>query len=152
MCNFHYLSYARSRETAFPADDVGCLPSACVWESRKKQRLFIGAKEAKFPYFTKGKPVSSWLVHPLTFFITNMFCFVLSPRSSLIMQRHPPEGLLLMTVRWSERDVFIMFEICIFFLQKCMDSQREAFIHPPELCEACFFMDSHTLFYVFWTV
>ncbi len=24
--------------------------------------LFTGAKEAKFPYFSKGKPVSSWLI------------------------------------------------------------------------------------------
>ncbi len=33
-----------------------------------------------------------------------------------------------------------------------MDSLQEAFIHPPEPCEARFFMDSRTLFYVFWTV
>ncbi len=31
-----------------------------------------------------------------------------------------------------------------------MDSLQEAFIHPPELCEARFIMDA--LFDVFWTV
>ncbi len=35
-----------------------------------------------------------------------------------------------------------------FFLQKRMDSLQEAFIHPPEPCEAHFIMDSCTLFYV----
>ncbi len=45
-----------------------------------------------------------------------------------------------------------MFEIWIFFLQKRMDSQQEAFIYPPEPCEAHFFMDSRTLFNMFWTV
>ncbi len=33
-----------------------------------------------------------------------------------------------------------------------MDSLQEAFIHPPEPCEARFIMDAHTLFHVFWTV
>ncbi len=32
-----------------------------------------------------------------------------------------------------------------------MDSLQEAFIHPPEPCEACF-MDAHTLFDYSWTV
>ncbi len=27
----------------------------------------------------------------------------------------------------------------------------EAFIHPPEPCEACFIMDTQALFYFFWT-
>ncbi len=35
--------------------------------------------------------------------------------------------------------MFITFEIWIFFLQKRMDSQQEAFIHPPEPCETRFF-------------
>ncbi len=48
--------------------------------------------------------------------------------------------------------MFITFEIWIFFLQKHMDLLQEPFIHPPELCEACFIMDARTLFYVFWTV
>ncbi len=38
------------------------------------------------------------------------------------------------------------------FLTKRMDSLQEAFIHPPEPCEACFIMDAHTLYCVFWTV
>ncbi len=50
------------------------------------------------------------------------------------------------------KKVFIMFEIWIFILQKCMDSLQEAFIHSPEPCEACFITDVHTLFHVFWTV
>ncbi len=33
-----------------------------------------------------------------------------------------------------------------------MDSLQEAFIHPPEPCEAHFIMDVHALFDVFWTV
>ncbi len=37
-------------------------------------------------------------------------------------------------------------------LQKRMDSQQEAFIHPPEPCKACFIMDAHALFDVLWTV
>ncbi len=61
-----------------------------------------------------------------------MFCFVLSPRLSLTTQ-----------------DVFVTFEIWI--LQKRMDSQQEAFIHPPEPCEVSFLMDLRTLFYVIWT-
>ncbi len=51
--------------------------------------LFTGAKEAKFPYFTKGKPVSSWLIskssyillYKSTFCISNSwpaFCFAVS--------------------------------------------------------------------------
>ncbi len=35
-------------------------------------------------------------------------------------------------------------KIWMFFLQKCMDSLQEAFIYPPEPCEACFIMDAHT--------
>ncbi len=50
------------------------------------------------------------------------------------------------------KKVFITFEIWIFILQKCIDSLQEAFNHPPEPCEACFIMDVHTLFHVFWTV
>ncbi len=33
-----------------------------------------------------------------------------------------------------------------------MDSLQEAFIHPPEPCEARFIMDACTLFDLFWTV
>ncbi len=69
--------------------------------------LFTGAKKAKFPYFSKGKPVSSWLILKSSdfffffffFFYKSSvctsnswaaFCFVLSPRSSLITQRRRP--------------------------------------------------------------
>ncbi len=33
-----------------------------------------------------------------------------------------------------------------------MYSLQEAFIHPPEQCEAHFNMDAHALFDVFWTI
>ncbi len=51
--------------------------------------LFTGAKEAKFPYFSKGKPVSIFL-YKSSFCVSNLWpqiCFVLSLRSSLITQR-----------------------------------------------------------------
>ncbi len=38
------------------------------------------------------------------------------------------------------------------YLSKRMDSLQEVFIHPPELCEARFITDAHTLFTYFWTV
>ncbi len=64
---------------------------------------------------------------------------------------HPPARLARKTVSWSEKKV-ITFEIWIFLLRKRMDSLQEAFIHPPEPCEARFIMDARTLFHVFWTV
>ncbi len=57
-----------------------------------------------------------------------------------------------MTDGGSDRKVFIKFEICIFFLQKRMDLLQEAFIHPPEPCEARFITDARTLLNMFWTV
>ncbi len=142
------------------SDYVGRRRSAC--ESRENQHLFTGEKDATFPYFSKGKPVSAWLtsIFPDIYLYKSLFCdsnsrpafcFALSPCSPLITQRlrHPVE---LMTVRWSKRDVFITFEIRIFFLQKCMNAQQEAFIHPPESCKACFFMNLRILFYELWTV
>ncbi len=56
-----------------------------------------------------------------------------------------------MTVRCSEREVFITFEIGIFIFQKRMDSLQGAFIHPPEPCEGRFVTDACTLFHVFRT-
>ncbi len=38
------------------------------------------------------------------------------------------------------------------FLTKRMDLLQEAFIHPPEPCEARFNMDGCALFDCFWTV
>ncbi len=46
--------------------------------------------------------------------------------------------LLLMAVRYSEREVFITFEIWIFIFQKRMDSLQGAIIHPPEPCKGRF--------------
>ncbi len=65
------------------------------------ESLYTGAKEAKFPYFSKGKPVSSPLIskssdiflYKSSFCASNLwpaFCFVLSLRSSLITQRRHP--------------------------------------------------------------
>ncbi len=51
----------------------------------------------------------------------------------------------------SSPEVFITFELWIFFLQKRMDSLQEAFIHAPEPCEAHFIMDVRALFDVLWT-
>ncbi len=77
------------------------------------------------------------------------FCFVLSPHSSLITQsrRHPPERLPLLTVRWSERCVYYVWNMDIFLTKM----HGFAFIHPPKLCEASF-MDTRALFDVLWTV
>ncbi len=46
--------------------------------------------------------------------------------------------------KW-EKKVFITYEIWIFILQKRMDSLQEAFIHPPEPCEARFITDERSL-------
>ncbi len=43
-----------------------------------------------------------------------------------------------MAVRYSEREVFITFEIWIFIFQKRMDSLQRAIIHPPEPCKGRF--------------
>ncbi len=68
--------------------------------------LFTGAKEAKFPYFSKGKPVSSWLISKSSeiFLYKSSVCasnswpaFVLSPRLSLITQRQRPTSSAGMT-------------------------------------------------------
>ncbi len=93
-------------------------------------RLFTGAKEAKFPYFSKWTPVSSWLISKSSL---QIFLYKSSFSTSNYFLRHPPEWLPHMTVRWSE-------------IQKRMDSLREAFIHALEPCEACFIIDACTLF------
>ncbi len=132
------------------------------------ESLITGAKEAKFPYFSKGKPVSSWLIskssniflYKSLFCASNSwpaFCFVLSPRLSLITQRrHSTSSACTASVyhsqqKW-EKSGFLPFEIWIFILQKRMDSLQEAFIHSPEPCEGHFITDARTLFHVFLTV
>ncbi len=47
--------------------------------------LFTGAKEAKFPYFNKGK-VSSWLISISSDIISDWHFVLFSLHSSLIMQ------------------------------------------------------------------
>ncbi len=53
-----------------------CRCSTCACESRDNQHLLTGAKEAKFPYFSKGKPVSSWLISKSSdiFLYKSSFC------------------------------------------------------------------------------
>ncbi len=42
--------------------------------------------------------------------------------------------------------------MCLFVLQKRMDSLQDTFIQPPEPREAHFIMDAHTLSDILWTV
>ncbi len=125
--------------------------------------LFTGAKEEKFPYFTKGKPVSSWLLSKSSdiflykcWFCTSnswpAFCFVLSPRSSLITPRPTSPAWKASTYDSRMTKVFITFEIWKCILKKCTDRLQEACIHAPELRETRFTMDACTLFDVLWTV
>ncbi len=90
-----------------------------------------------------SKPIGDWFsfakVRKLCF-----LCYCKQIRDSSISQR-----LARKTDSGSE---CIMFEIWIFFLQKCMDLLRKAFIHALESCEACFIMDGCALFDDFWTV
>ncbi len=103
----------------------------------------LGRRESS--YFSKGRPVSSWLRSKSSDMLLykSSFCVKIRDQRFVLFSlrtryqshntdvlRHPPGLLPLMTVRWSERDVFITFEIWIFILQKCMDSRQEAFIHP----------------------
>ncbi len=86
--------------------------------------LFTGAKEAKFTYFSNGKPVSSWLISKSSdiSLYKSLFCASSSwplfcSLSAFVTNhatRHPPERLPLMTVRWCERDVFYYVWIWIF--------------------------------------
>ncbi len=73
--------------------------STCLYASLVS--LFTGAKEAKFPYFSKGKPVFFWLILKSSDIVLYKslvctsnswpaFCFVLSPHSSLITQCRRP--------------------------------------------------------------
>ncbi len=102
----------------------------CLQEQRKQHFLTLA--------------VSSWLIskssdiflYKSSFCASNpwpAFCFVLSPRSSLTTQRRlPPERLPLLTVRWSEREVFIMFEIWIFiYLTKTHGFATGGLYSPP---------------------
>ncbi len=49
--------------------------------------LFTGAKEAKFPYFSKGKPVSSWLISKSSdiFFINPRFVLLIRDRHFVLL-------------------------------------------------------------------
>ncbi len=56
-----------------------------------------------------------------------------------------------MTDTVSEREVFITFEIWIFFLQKRMDSLQEVLLTPGAMW-GMFIMDARASFDVLWTV
>ncbi len=84
--------------------------------------LSTGAKEAKFPYFSKGKPVPSWLISKSSdIFLYKSsvcnsnswlaICFVLSPRSSLITQRRCPTS--------SARNCFQVWQMAEV-IEKCL--------------------------------
>ncbi len=135
---------------------------ACLWDMIVSQVCL--QEQSKQSFLTLAKenqsPLGSYR-HPLTFFFTNPR-FVLLIHDwrffwvffSAFVTNHamPTSYVIRRNGFWSERKVFITFEIWIFFLQKCMASLQEAFIHPPEPCEAHFIMDARALFDVFWTV
>ncbi len=133
-------------------DDVGRRRHA------RTSEIYAGAKQAKFPYFSKGKLVSAWLIskssgiflYKSSFCASNSwpaFCFVL-----VFVTNHATPTFYVIRPELLRKKVFITFEIWIFISQKCMDSLQEAFIHHPEPCEARFITDACTLFHVFWTV
>ncbi len=111
----------------------------CLQEQRKQSFLTL-AKDNQCPWLiSKSSDISlykslfcassSWpLFCSLSAFVTNH------------VTRHPPERLPLMTVRWSERDVF-------YYVWN-MDISHA----PVRACEARFIMDACTLFDVLWTV
>ncbi len=68
---------------------------------------------------------------------------VLQPYTDV--SRHPPRLLPLLTVRCSERGVFITFEIRIFIFSKLHGFTTGGLYSPPEQ------WDARTLFHVFWT-
>ncbi len=126
------------------------------------ESLFTGAKEAKFLYFSKGK--CSWLISKSSdiFLYKSLvctsnsclaFCFVLSPRSSLITQRRRPTlstctASTYNSQRKWEKSVYYVwnktyFNVC-WTVDQC-DSQCGSH-SPPELCEPQFIMDARALF------
>ncbi len=144
---------------AVPADDVGRMRRRTPLRYASLTSLFTGAK---FPYFSKGKPDSSWLISkssdiflyksskykiPLIRdqnFVSSLHVRHLSRYADIL--RHPLEQLAHMTVSGSETTkVFITWNMDIFLI-KCMDSLQAGFIHHPEPCEADFILDAHTLF------
>ncbi len=80
------------------------------------------------------------------------FCFVLSPSRFRVVTNHRRWGLRYTYVlrhlperlpqKW-EKGLY-NFKYGYLFLQKCIDLLQEAFIHPPEPCDARFNMDACT--------
>ncbi len=52
--------------------------------------------------------------------------------------------------KW-EKSIYNILKYGYFSYKKHMDLLQEAFIHPPELCEARFIMEVRALFDYFWT-
>ncbi len=115
------------------------------------------SKASKFPYFSKGKLVSAWLISKSSgiFLYKSSFCasnswpaFCLFSCSSLITQRR--RSMSSARNYW-EKKCLLRWNMDIY-LTKMHGSLQEAFIHHPEPCEARFITDACTLFHVFWTV
>ncbi len=119
----------------------------CLQEQRKQSFLTL-AKENQSPL--------GWYPNPPTFLFTNpnfvlLICdwrFV-SSLSAFVINHITPTSYV---IRWNcfrirpSAEVREKCLLCLKFLQKCMDSLHEAFIHPLEPREVCFIMDACTLF------
>ncbi len=131
---------------------------SCVGRYDSLASLFTGAKEAKFPYLTKGKPASFWLIEILLNFLykssfcaSNSYCFVLYLlHASAFITNHwcmrdayilhpPPERLAHMTVSRSEKKSIYNILNKDIFLTKMHRFTTDGLYSPPEPCEAHFY-------------
>ncbi len=156
---------------AVPADDVGrrrCVISDERWERTKRRSRIRSTKQGFVKKNVRGfryKPRGDWF----SFGKVRKLCFLCSYKQMLFFARltHTCAAPVSYVIRrkgsllWTRiRQIAEVAQNCLyrfeniffFFLQKRIDSLQEAFIHPHCACEARFFMDSRTLFYVFWTV
>ncbi len=135
--------------------------------SQKTTVFFIGAKEAIFSYFTKGKPVSARLISKSSniFLYKSSFCASNSlpafcSLSVLVTNHATPTSYIIRRKGFRFWLLDEVREMCLLRLKHGHFSYKNAWIcyrrplllSPPETCEPCFFMDSRTLIYVFWTV
>ncbi len=97
---------------------------------RSTNRGFVKKNVGRFWYKPRGDWFSFAKVRKLCFCKQTYLRDAHATHTSYIIRRNV--RLPRTTVSRTERKVFITFEIWIFFLQKCMDSLQEAFIHPPE--------------------
>ncbi len=122
---------------------------ACASE---KLRFLTLAKENQSPLGSyRNPPTFSLQILILCFNLWPAFCFVLSPRLSWITQRRRPTSSIVihrMTVRCSERKMFIMFEIwipiwlqegwgmfyyrCVHFISRLLSCWQQTTAYPTE--------------------